>query len=253
MTKGVWSLWSILMPHGGRRVKNATIDDSLLGVGLYTVAETSRILSYSLEHRVTATNLRRWAYGRTRLLKRQPAIITPSVGMIAESYLFTFTDLIELLTIAALRHDGMRMELVYAAYQKAREEFGEHPFAKQKYSIYGSSIFVKNAEYHGDMVDLATGRRAFEEILKPLLHDIVVYVGDVPTQLTPLGKDRTVLLDPDRSFGAPINRDTGIPTQILFGMNKSGESEETVAKWYGVSVEGVRDAIEYETALQMAA
>ena len=61
------------------------------------------------------------------------------------------------------------------------------------------------------------------------------------------------MLDPDRSFGAAINRDTGVLTRILYGMHKAGESEVTVAKWYDVTIEGVRDAIFYESALSKAA
>jgi uncharacterized protein (DUF433 family) len=248
MAKGVRDLWRIIVPDGGMRMKSIEVTDALLGVGLYSVTETAQILSQALALRVTAKSLRRWAYGRKRLVKEYAPIIQPTVR-VEDAYLFTFQDVIELMTIAALRGEGMKMRSVKAAYERARELFGEHPFAKHKFSVDGAGIFPKGE----DLEDLVTGRRAFQDIVAPLLRDIVTYLGDIPTELTPLGRDRTVLLNPARSFGSPINRATGIPTRILYAMHKAGEPIAHVAQWYNVSVEGVRDAVEYESALLNAA
>lgn len=248
MSQGLASVWRIFMPYGRVRVKNIEVTDALLGVGLYSVAEAEQILSQALARRVTTTNLRRWAYGRKRLVKEYAPIIQPTVR-VEDAYLFTFQDIIELMTIAALRGEGMKMSSVKAAYERARTRFGEHPFAKKKFSIDGAGIFPKGA----DLEDLVTGRRAFTEIVAPLLRDIVTYAGDIPKELTPLGKDRTVLLNPERSFGSPINRETGIPTHILYAMHNAGDPVPVVARWYNVSVEGVQDAVEYERALLKAA
>ena len=100
------------------------------------------------------------------------------------------------------------MNAVYAAYQAAREEFGDRPFARQKYSNFGSSIFPMKVAYRGEMVDLATGRRAFEEIIFPLLHEIVIYTGDFPIALASSARTKlscwiqTVHLEP-RSTAIP--------------------------------------------------
>jgi uncharacterized protein (DUF433 family) len=248
MTQGLRRLWRNIVGDGARALKDIEVTDELLGVGLYSVAEAAQILSQALEKRVTRINLRRWAYGRKRIVKDYAPIIAPTVK-VDGAYLFTFRDVIELMTIAALRSEGIKMSAVRFAYERACTKFGEHPFAKRKFSIDGAGIFPTG----GDMEDLATGRYAFEQIVKPLLREVVTYAGDVPIELTPRVAHMTVRLNPQRSFGAPINAETGVPTHVLYGMHRAGEPVEVVAQWYQVSVEGVQDAVEYESALLKAA
>jgi uncharacterized protein (DUF433 family) len=49
-----------------------------------------------------------------------------------------------------------------------------------------------------------------------------------------------------RAFGKPIERLSGVPTYVLYGMSQAGETVDAIADWYEVEPEGVRDAIEYE-------
>jgi uncharacterized protein (DUF433 family) len=219
--------------------------DALLGVGLYTISDSARIVSQALDLHVTRTNLTRWAFGRKSIIKDYAPIITPHLK-INDGYLFTFADLIELFTIAALRQHNLPMSTVKFAYKRALEKYGSHPFAKHRFSIDGSGVFAD-----ADMEELSTGRVAFEEIVRPLLQN-VSYTEDIAAMFSPLGTSRSVVLDPERSFGAPINKDAGIPTAVLAGMVSSGEEIDRVADWYGVSIQGVRDAVEYEKLLKAA-
>jgi uncharacterized protein (DUF433 family) len=237
----------------GGNVTTADDVDSLLGVGLYSVSDASRILSDALSSKVSKVNLRRWWRGRKGDFRDYAAVVESPNLKIADRDTIKFLELIELMTVAAMRIEGAKMRDVRDAYGNARVEFGTFPFATQKYSVYGGGIFVKNAAADGGIVDLATQNRVFEQIVKPLLHDIVVYEGDSPTEIAPLGKDRSVVLAPDRSFGIPINRDTGVPTYALYGMHKAGESTKRIAAWYRVSESGVEDAIEYESRLAKVA
>ena len=88
----------------------------------------------------------------------------------------------------------------------------------------------------------------FEKVIAPYL-----YIGldfnelKEPARWWPLGKNRYVVIDPQRSFGAPIVAKAGIPTKILNGAVKAEKSIEFVAKWYGVEVDEVLDAVQFET------
>lgn len=233
-------------------LQNNEIDDSLLGVGLYAVPEAARIISFSLGTHVSETNLRRWTVGR-HTAKRDYSPILQAQLRINDSYLFTFEDLIELITVGELRNRGMKMSAVRLAYENAEQQFGKRPFAKRQYSAHGNKLFERKTAYGGAMQDLVTLQHAFEQVIKPLLRHIVVYVGNIPTQLTPLGQDRSVILDPSRAFGSPINRESGVVTSSLYQMHKAGESKERIANWFQISVAGVSDAIEYESGLVEAA
>jgi uncharacterized protein (DUF433 family) len=65
----------------------------------------------------------------------------------------------------------------------------------------------------------------------------------------PLGKERSVVIDPERSFGAPIASRSGVPTQILHGAFQSARSYKFVANWYAVDAKEVRDAVTCEERL----
>ncbi len=242
-----------LAQDGDFRVSLAFDADDLLGVGLYSVADTARILTEALRTKIAQASLRRWRRGRKEFIKSYAAVVHSANLKIAERDTIRFLELIELMTVAAMRAENVRTRDIRDAYSAARAEFGAYPFATRKYSLYGGGIFAKKSSGDGGLVELASGNRAFETIVKPLLHDIVVYDGDVAREITPLGKGKSVVLDPERSFGAPINRETGVPTYALYGMHKAGEPIKRIAAWYRVSENGVEDAIEYETRLELAA
>ena len=97
--------------------------------------------------------------------------------------------------------------------------------------------------------ELSKQQTFFEEVVRPILMD-VSYVDGNAVQFSPLGTQRSVVLDPKVSFGAPVDRSSGVSTAVLYAMRHSGESEESVADWYGVTVSAVRDAFEYESSIR---
>ena len=124
--------------------------------------------------------------------------------------LITFAELIDLSIIVALRREGLSFQKVRAAYE------------------------------HGQL--------PFDEVVHALLRN-VTYTGGLAVRFSPLGIDRSVVIDPNRSFGKPVNRATGIPTAALYFMHLGGESPAAIARWYNVTIDGVQEAIEYESAL----
>jgi uncharacterized protein (DUF433 family) len=227
--------------------------DSFFGVGFYSVSEAARILTAALLTKVSKINLRRWRHGRKSAIRDYTSVIQAQDLRIADKDTIKFLELVELLTVASMCSENVKMRDVRDAYVHARQEYGNYPFASKKWSVYGGELFIKASAAHDGLVAMASLNRAFESIVKPLLHDIIVYEGDSPLEITPLGKDRSVVLDPERSFGSPINRETGVPTYAIYGMYKSGEEAKKIAQWYHVSELGVEDAIEYETRLAKAA
>jgi len=88
------------------------------------------------------------------------------------------------------------------------------------------------------------------EFLRRGLH----YDGkDQPQWWSPLGKERTVVVDPARSFGAPIVVPGGVRTRILYGGYKAEGSFQAVADWYRVTSIVVQDAVEFEEGLRRSA
>ncbi|HUZ49264.1 MAG TPA: hypothetical protein VMW12_05915 [Candidatus Dormibacteraeota bacterium] len=223
--------------------------DSLLGVGLYTVSESVDVISHRLSGRVDNRLLLRWSKGR-REASKDYAAITEAPLKIADTNLFTFVQLIELMTIAALRSKGVKSKAIRLAYAARKERYGDYPFARERFRTDGIGIFPGSDDEL--MEELSRGQLFFKNVIEPILMD-VSYANGCAVTFSPLGSDKSVILDPARAFGSPIDKETGVPTHVLYAMRQSGEAEESVAEWYGVSIKGVRDAVEYESALQLKA
>ena len=80
------------------------------------------------------------------------------------------------------------MRDVRDAYIHAREEYGDYPFASEEMERLRGGAFIKSSAAHDGLVAMGTLNRAFESIVRPLLRDIIVYDGESPTEITPLGK-----------------------------------------------------------------
>jgi uncharacterized protein (DUF433 family) len=68
-----------------------------------------------------------------------------------------------------------------------------------------------------------------------------------------MGKERPIVLDPQRSLGKPIDNGSGIPTMALYQTWRAGEPVERIARWYSVQPDVVDAAIKYEDSLLQAA
>ena len=67
----------------------------------------------------------------------------------------------------------------------------------------------------------------------------------------PLGRDRTIVVDPKHHFGAPTVE--GVLAQTISDHVVAGDSPELVAELFNLSLEAVADAIEWAEHLQKAA
>jgi uncharacterized protein (DUF433 family) len=105
------------------------------------------------------------------------------------------------------------------------------------------------------MADLVSDQLEWEQFVRPHLlgAGIEFNADDQPQRWWPLGRDRRVVIDPARAFGAPIVHREGVQTYVLARAVAAEEGDvELVASWYGVSAEGVQDALEFERHLKAA-
>ncbi|WP_034261059.1 DUF433 domain-containing protein [Altibacter lentus] len=72
--------------------------------------------------------------------------------------------------------------------------------------------------------------------------------NNLASRFYPLGKEKSIVVDPARKFGSPVFKDHNIYPETFYGMYKAGESIEFIAYIYEVPEQMVKDAIEYCTA-----
>src|SRR5262249_22529914 len=98
------------------------------------------------------------------------------------------------------------------------------------------------------LLDFARGRSTFEQMIPPDLFEGVEFNNwSEPILWWPMGDARSVVLDPQRCFGAPIIARSSVPTGVLKAAFDAEQSVEFVARWYDVNVEDVKNAIEFES------
>lgn len=220
-----------------------------IGLGVYTVSEAVWLTGVP-RHRI-----RRWTRRYKYKLHGKEQFMPPIIGRETDGgeSMITFADLIEVRFLNYFRERGVSPQALRVASYKAQELLGRpRPFSTQIFKTDGITILSEIAKNTEDRVllDLVKGQYAFDEIVSPYLFAGLEF-NDLkePRRWWPLGEGRSVVIDPQRSFGAPIIARSGIPTKVLNSAFNAEESLEFVAKWYAIAVEEVKDAIDFETKL----
>lgn len=210
-----------------------------LGVGLYSLVEAARLLS------TPRRTLARWVEGYVQQLRNGTKHYRPVVDCDDEASL-TFGDLIELMYVRGFRNAGVPLPEIRDASAKYRNVWDTaYPLATKRFATDGRNLLIQEGT---DWAHALSGQRKafFEEIGKQLVH-----IGDLTSEWRPLGRDRAVVLHPDRSFGKPIEDRSGAHTFLLYQAVQGGAAVEEVAWWYDTLPAAVTDAVNYERQLGM--
>ncbi len=208
-----------------------------LGVGLYSVTEAARLLQ------TPRRTLSRWVEGYVGALRSGPKRYRPVLERDEQS-LLSFGDLVELMYVRGFRRAGVGLEDLRRTAAKYRAEWETpYPLATKRFATDGRQLLI---DLGGDWTNALSGQRQlfFDAIGRQLIH-----VGDLASEWRPLGADRAVVLNPGRSFGKPIDDQSGTRTSVLASALETGEDAESVSWWYGTTPNGVRDAAEFESLL----
>lgn len=228
-----------------------TLRFSQIGHGVYTLAEAERLV------RVPRNRIRRWTHGYTYRTNGHEQHSPPLIG--AETARFTdvpainFSDLIEVRFLNAFRKHGVGWKAIRIAADRAKEHLGlSRPFSSQRFKTDGITILAEIVQKTGDrlLLDLVRNQYAFQSVISEYLYEGLDFDDLLePERWWPLGKDRSVVIDPARAFGTPIVSESGVPTSILSNALAAEGSVNLVAHWYDVSENEVTDAAEYEARL----
>lgn len=223
----------------------------VVGRGIYSLVEAERLIN------VPRQRIHRWTRGHTYRYKGgtrySPPIIATEVKAIKGSPALDFSDLIEARFLNAFREHEVGFKAIRIASQRARELLGRHrPFSTKIFKTDGRTILAEIVKETGDKVllDLVRSQYAFEQIMSPFLYTGIEFNDyEEAERWWPLGLERSIVLDPNRAFGAPIVSKGGVPTRILYNAVNIEQSIDFVAAWYEIEKQEVHDAITYEKRL----
>lgn len=247
---GVWVLRRNGPLNGDRKLMKGA-ENSFVGVGLYSVPEASRLTG------VPSAAVRRWLFGYQAKTKGEkiehPALWTGQLTG-EDQRGVGFLDLLEIRFVAAFRSHGVSLQAIRAASQFARELFNSsHPFTFKRFQTDGKTIFAEIAEREmaeddKSLLDLVKRQYAFERIMRPSLRGVVYGESGEARAWHPTNS-RYVILDPQRSFGRPIEPRSGVPTEVIYSAYKAEDNAKFVARLYGLDLRSVKAAIAFQEKL----
>jgi uncharacterized protein (DUF433 family) len=219
------------------------------GVGAYTISEAARLLG------MTPVRLRRWIYGYEYEGGEgsQPALWRPQYEPEDNGQLIGFRDLIEARIVDGLRRAGFGLPTIRSCITTAREILGdEHPFSTTAFKTDGRKLFLDIVGSVEDpvMYDLRSRQRVFREVVLPSLSGLD-FGPEVAERWWLVPGRRTIVADPERSFGQPIVAASGLLTSRVLQELKAEGTPERVAKLYQLPVSSIRDALRFEHDLQI--
>jgi uncharacterized protein (DUF433 family) len=159
-----------------------------------------------------------------------------------ENKLLSFYNLVEAHVLRSMTEKGVPLKNLRKALEYIREAIpGPHPLLTHEFEVSGKDAFINHlglticANRHGQLAM----RKILEQHLERIERDRMGW----PVRVFPINS-RRLAIDPFFSSGKPIVRDKGITASVLWGRNRSGESEKEIAADYGLTEIEVKEAIE---------
>lgn len=229
-----------------------------LDVPMYSQAMASRLVG------LDSGRVRRWLQGyeytyvpRTSAAKgrRRQSPLVRRRGALGSQYA-SFVDLIDLLFVKTFVEHGISVQRLRKALEEAADLTGDDHFAQRRFWTDGRKIYLQIKDKPADaLLELLSGGQwVIAPIIKQVAHQIEFdAITGVSKRWFPLGKDKSVVVDPSVAFGAPTIAGRGVQTANVFDLYE-GEDRNIgrVSAWLDLPPEAVRNAVEFEQALAAA-
>ena len=220
---------------------------------LYTVRDTARIVD------VPPSTLKDWARGYVRRFPDRPDVTGDSIVTYFEPEgprrpSIPFVGLTEATVLAAIRRSGVPMQRIRPSLLALEATLGlEHALASQSLYTDGAEILYDYGEAHADHADgqaalrlvvVRSGQWVFTEAIEEYLKRIE-YGSDGYAQLihVPAYEEAEVVVDPKRSFGAPIFERGGSRIDDVLQRFWARESMEELSDEFGVPLNQLEDVL----------
>lgn len=241
---------------------NASPPAPVIGTGIYPIQVAAQLAQ------LDARTARRWAegytYARNGERRASPGLMTLAMPRKDSARDLTFAELLTLRLVKAFRDVKLGLPLIRRVAERAAADYGlPMPFASRRFRTDGRKVFIElqrnlpDDDEQGlparerELIEVLTRQRNFTDVVEPSLFANVDWDGDLASRWWPMGKWQSVVLDPAMRFGAPRIEGTGVPTSaVAAAVRAEGGGEavmKAVADWYGVPLEGVQDAMRFET------
>ncbi len=214
---------------------------SFIGTGIYTAADASRIF------KIPYSKSKRWfrVYAKHKF-ENPDAVYHFRLGRLD---VVNFHALIEMYVFLTLREKGISAHRIIEAHQTMSEYLKTpYPFAKEDLFIsHRTLLFGDDQKY------LITADKRLQTVIINVLRPFINKVefddnSRLANKFYPLGKSKSIVVNPVNQFGQPVIEGTNILAQTVVSMHRGGESQKSIAKLFDINLKQVNHAIEFASA-----
>lgn len=210
-----------------------------IGKGIYTIRDVANIL------KIPYPKVHRWirTYWDGKLGKEyQHQYSWERDGSRAVS----FHTVVEFYVMIQFAEKGVKTKDVLKAHQELGKIYNTpFPFAQkqvlEEIKTDGNTVYWEKSE---NLVSL-NGSKQFNLNIIQFFFKKLEFDGEVVSKLWPMGKDHSIVIDPQRKFGHPILEGRNIYPETLHGYYKAGESIPFIAYIFEITEKEAKDAIDF--------
>ena len=211
-----------------------------IGKGIYTLRDVATIL------KMPYNKVHKWIrkYWDGKLGKKfQQQYSWERDGSVAVN----FHTVVELYVMIEFAEQGVKTKEVLIAHKDLSEIFQTpFPFAQKKVlnelRTDGKRIYWENEE--GKPITM-NGTKQLNLDFIQMFFKKMEFDGEVVSKLWPMGKESSIVIDPQRKFGNPIIEGRNIYPETIFGHYKAGDPLNYIAFIYEITEKEAQDAIHY--------
>ncbi|MBC8486837.1 MAG: DUF433 domain-containing protein [Bacteroidetes bacterium] len=212
-----------------------------IGDGIYTVPDLAKILNlkyYKVQRLLSE-------YWDNRLAGNFIRSYSWSDG---KSKAVNFHTLVEFYTYFHFREAGVTTKVILNAHKELSKMFKTpFPFATagvlEGLASVGKRIVFQFSE--SQIINIDMTKQLNLKFIKDFMNKLDFNKGELANRLWPLGKNHSVVVDPDHQFGQPTIYGTNIIPYTIYHMVKANEPVDFIASTYGISKKQIKDAITF--------
>lgn len=211
-----------------------------IGKGVYTMPDLAKILD------IPVAKVNRWIkeYWDGELGREFKKNYSWSIG---RNRAVSFHTLIEIYVLIQFAEAGVKTRKVLEAHKDLSKFFNtEFPFATK---VVLDNIKTDNKEiyldYEGALMNLDGKRQLNLDFIKIFFQKLDFNNESIVERFWPMGRDKEIVIDPNRQFGQPVLKNNNIYPETLYNLYLGGDSVEFITEIYEITQKEVEDALEY--------
>lgn len=212
-----------------------------IGEGIYTAADAARIMKipysqakywfhYYLKNKLTAIEKHQYYFAVENIIA------------------VNFLTLMEMYVFYQLKERGVSSRSIREAHSTMSKLLDTpYPFANEAVLLLGKKNLY--FDFHGDITSSNKSLQyAFPQVVIPFSEKIEFDNNGIVTKYYPLGKKKTIVVNPANQFGQPVIEGTNILAETIYMLRKGKESEKSISELFGISRKNIRDAVAFAEA-----